>query len=491
MENEKSVQPVRRFLKTVAHKFKLDPLTRKRLARFKQVKRARISLTLLVITLVFAFFAELFINNRALLMYVDGKLYFPTYGRMLFAKDFDFQHENELELNYREFKKHLAETGRGWLILPFVPYNAFETAKPEGVLSTTYVGSPILGVAIGKSSDDATDNPADYIWVDIADIGGVKTGKNEYTWVKYGQKDGANKSLSDFPAKNRSYIGIATQKSSSMESLNPKDYTWHKISSGSAIAQEDGTYIWFKYAKGKSGEMYHPLPPSFKNRHIFGTDTIGRDVFARLIYGYRIAISFSLLLVAITSSIGVFLGVLMGYYGGIFDTIFQRIIEIWERIPFLYMIMIMSSIFKPTFGIFLLIYVLFSWTGYTWGARAMTYRERERDYILAARSMGASTRRIAVVHIIPNIIVIIITSLPFAISGGISNLTALDFLGYGLRPPTPSWGELLSMGTRTFGESPWILASVVSAMVFVLVMITFVGEGLRDAFDPRKYTVYK
>ena len=121
----------------------------------------------------------------------------------------------------------------------------------------------------------------------------------------------------------------------------------------------------------------------------------------------------------------------------------------------------------------------------------MTYRERERDYVLAAKSMGASTMRIVMLHIVPNIIVIVVTALPFAISGGISSLTGLDYLGYGLRPPTPSWGELLSMGTSMYKDAPWILSSTVTAFVLVLILITFIGEGLREAFDPKRYTVYK
>jgi len=123
--------------------------------------------------------------------------------------------------------------------------------------------------------------------------------------------------------------------------------------------------------------------------------------------------------------------------------------------------------------------------------RAMTYRERERDYVLAARAMGASTWRIIGVHIVPNILVVVLTALPFAVSGGISSLTALDYLGFGLPAPTPSWGELISQGVSQYQTAPWILSSVVAAMTLVLVMIAFIGEGLRDAFDPKKYTVYK
>jgi microcin C transport system permease protein len=236
---------------------------------------------------------------------------------------------------------------------------------------------------------------------------------------------------------------------------------------------------------------YPPYPPSFSEGHFLGTDRIGRDIVARLAYGFRIAMLFAVLYVAASFFLGTLIGCLMGYWGGAFDMVFQRLIEIWEQIPFLYIVMIVASIFQPGFLLFLAIYLVFGWSARTWSVRAMTYRERERDYVLAARSMGASTWRIVTVHIVPNILVVIVTMLPFAVSGAISSLTALDYLGFGLRPPTPSWGDLLSQGISTYQEAPWILGSVVTAMIVVLTMIAFIGEGLRDAFDPKRYTVYR
>jgi len=248
---------------------------------------------------------------------------------------------------------------------------------------------------------------------------------------------------------------------------------------------------WNAYEQDFIEGEYPPNAPSAERRHFLGTDIIGRDVLARLLYGFRTAILFALLYVTATFLIGTVIGALMGYWGGPFDMVFQRLIEIWERIPFLYVVMILGAIFKPNFLLFIGIFVVFGWSGRTWSVRAMTYRERERDYILAARAMGASTLRIIGVHIVPNVLVVILTSLPFAVSGAISSLTALDYLGFGLRAPTPSWGELLSMGIAQYEAAPWILASIVTAMTFVLVTIAFVGEGLRDAFDPRKHTVYR
>ena len=473
-------------------RFRLDPLTKKRFERFGEIKKAKFSFIFISCLYILSLFAELFISNRPLIMKVDGKIYFPTYGKILLAQDFNFRVENELELNYREFKKHLTETKRGWLLMPLIPYNPYETDMARAPLSLTFIGTPIMGVAITSKDALPMDNPDDYKWIPVGSIGAVKMEDGKYTWIKFADSANTKHPLSDFPSKVRNWVGLAVNKTSSNESSNVQDYIWHKVGSAdNRLDLGNGQVLTIRFAKGDKGQMFHPVAPSFKTRHILGTDRIGRDVFARLFYGFRIAMSFSLLVAAATYFMGTIIGIAMGYFGGLFDTLFQRFIEIWERIPYLYMIMILASIFKPTFLMFVLINMAFGWSGKTWDMRAMAYRERERDYILAARSMGASTWRIITVHILPNVIVLIVTSLPFVISGGIGSLTSLDYLGYGLQPPTPSWGELLNVGTQTYTEAPWILSSAVTGFVTVLVLITFVGEGLREAFDPRRFTVYK
>ena len=180
----------------------------------------------------------------------------------------------------------------------------------------------------------------------------------------------------------------------------------------------------------------------------------------------------------------------MGYYGGAFDIIFQRIIEIWSNIPFLYVVIIISSIIIPNFFILIFIMVFFGWMGLTWVMRTVTYKEKSRDYVLAAQAMGAKNFRIITKHIIPNTISIIITFMPFSISSGIISLTSLDYLGFGLRPPTPSWGELLNQGWSNLSYY-WIAGSVITAMVLILLLVTFIGEALREAFDPKKFTTYE
>lgn len=246
---------------------------------------------------------------------------------------------------------------------------------------------------------------------------------------------------------------------------------------------------WNPYEQDFSGD-YPPNAPDMESKHYLGTDTIGRDILARLLYGFRTAMGFALITMVIAYSIGTSIGCAMGYFGGKFDLIVQRLIETWSMVPFLYVIMILVSITQPTFILFVLINVLFGWMGITWYMRTMTYKESAREYVLAAKALGASTSRIIFKHVLPNTMVMIVTLAPFTIAANISALTALDYLGLGLVPPTPSWGELLQQGKSNL-DSPWIVISVVSAIVSVLVMVTFIGEAIRTAFDPKKYTVYK
>ncbi|EJB8415366.1 TPA: ABC transporter permease subunit [Vibrio vulnificus] len=258
--------------------------------------------------------------------------------------------------------------------------------------------------------------------------------------------------------------------------------------------EESGNFVimpivpWNPYEQDFSGD-FPPTAPSAESKHYLGTDVIGRDILARLVYGFRTAMGFALLTMAISYTIGTAVGCAMGYWGGKFDLFVQRLIEIWSMVPFLYVIMILVSIVQPTFALFVGINVLFGWMGMTWYMRTMTYKESAREYVLAAKALGASTARILFQHILPNTMVMIVTLAPFTIAGNITALTALDYLGLGLMPPTPSWGELLQQGKSNL-DSPWIVASVVSSIVAVLVMVTFIGEAIRAAFDPKKFTRY-
>ena len=345
----------------------LNPLTIKKFRRFKSIKRGYYSFILILVLILASFFAEILVNKRAVVVHHNGEYYFPTYGDPIPGSTFGLDYK--YETNYRQLARKFESEGRGdWVILPLIPYDAYENDLRED----------------------------------------------------------------EFP----------------------------------------------------------PYPPSFEDRHYLGTDTIGRDIAARLVYGFRIAILFSLLLLVFNYGVGVSIGCAMGFWGGIFDLIFQRIIEIWTLLPGLYVIIIVSSIMVPNFFMLIVIMAFFGWTGITWTMRTITYKEKAREYVLAAKALGATDFRIIFKHIIPNTIAIIVTFAPFAVSGGIVALTSLDYLGFGLPPPTPSWGELLQQGWANL-DAWWIGGSVVLAMIITLMAVTFVGEAIREAFDPKMHTTYE
>jgi microcin C transport system permease protein len=347
---------------------RLNPLSQKRWQRFRAIKQGYWSAILLSLLVLLSCFAELLINNRALLVSYQGEYYFPTYGAILPGTTFDLDYQYETD--YKKLKTKFANNPQdgNWVLMPPVPYSPLETDL-------------------------------------VAD---------------------------DFP----------------------------------------------------------PFPPSLNSKHYLGTDTTGRDVLARLVYGFRIAIWFSIILLVCNYVVGIAIGCLMGFWGGAFDLLFQRVIEIWSNIPFLYVVMIVASIIVPSFWTLLIIMIFFGWTGMTWYMRTVTYRENAREYVMAARALGASSSRIIFRHVLPNTVSTIVTFIPFSVAGGITSLTALDYLGFGLPPPTPSWGELLRQGTDNL-ESAWIVASVVAAMTVVLMMVTYIGEAIREAYDPRKFSYYE
>lgn len=344
----------------------MNPLTVKQLRRFRSIRRGYWSAIALVVLFALSLVAELFVNSRALVVSYNDELYFPTYGAYLPGTMFGFDYR--YETNYRDLQKRFEDEPENWLLMPIVPYNAFEN-------------------------------------------------------------------------------DLDTQ-------------------------------------------TFPPYPPSIDSRHFLGTDSTGRDVVARLVYGFRIAMGFAVILLACNYLFGIAVGCAMGFWGGLFDLLFQRLIEIWNNVPFLYVIMIVASIVVPGFWTLMLVMVLFGWTQMTWYMRTSTYKEKEREYVSAARALGATNSRMMFGHILPNTISVIVTFIPFSVAGGITALTALDYLGFGLPPPTPSWGELLSQGTNHL-QSPWIVSSVVVAMVAVLLMVTYVGEAIREAFDPKQFTYYE
>lgn len=226
-----------------------------------------------------------------------------------------------------------------------------------------------------------------------------------------------------------------------------------------------------------------PSPPSAENW--LGTDDQGRDVVARLIYGFRISVLFGLTLTIVSSIIGVAAGAVQGYFGGLTDLLFQRFIEIWSGLPMLFLLIILASVVEPNFWWLLGIMLLFSWMGLVGVVRAEFYKTRNFDYVRAARALGVSNATIMFRHILPNAMVATITFLPFITQGSIVTLTALDFLGFGLPPGSASLGELLNQGKANL-HAPWLGLTAFFVLAVMLSLLVFIGEAVRDAFDPRK-----
>lgn len=228
-----------------------------------------------------------------------------------------------------------------------------------------------------------------------------------------------------------------------------------------------------------------PHPPSLE--HWCGTDDRGRDVFARLAYGFRISITFALGVVVLSYAIGMAVGACFGYFGGRIDIFGQRLVEIWAALPFLYTIIIVSSIVRPNIGLLVVLLATFGWISISFYMRGEFYREKAKDYVAAAIAQGESNGSILFRHILPNSLTPVISFAPFAIVGSISSLVSLDFLGFGLPPPTPSWGELVGQGLANIQKWHLVLFPL-GALFTTLLMVVFIGEAVREAFDPKVFS---
>lgn len=232
-------------------------------------------------------------------------------------------------------------------------------------------------------------------------------------------------------------------------------------------------------------ELNEPFPAAPSKRHWLGTDEEGRDIVARLLYGIRLSFAFAALLTLLSSLIGVFVGAVQGYFGGKTDIILQRIIEIWDSMPQMFILIIVASVFMPTFWTLLFILLLFSWTELTGMVRAEFLRARNFEYVKAAKAIGVGNFRIILRHILPNALVTTVTFVPFILAGAIVALTALDFLGLGLGHEYPSLGDLVRQGKDNL-QAPWIGLSIFFVLSILLTALIFIGEGVRDAMDKRR-----
>ncbi|CUX83828.1 MAG: ABC-type microcin C uptake system permease component YejE [Roseibaca calidilacus] len=254
---------------------------------------------------------------------------------------------------------------------------------------------------------------------------------------------------------------------------------------GAEITQ--GWMIWppIPYSYDTVNEIGGAAPSAPDDRHLLGTDDTARDVLARIIYGFRLSITFALVVTALSSAIGIAAGAVQGYFGGALDLLFQRVIELWNSVPSLYIIIIISSMVAMNFWLLVFLITLFGWTGLVGVVRAEFLRARNFEYIRAAKALGVSNTRIMFRHVLPNAMVATLTMLPFIITGVIGTLATLDFLGFGLPSSAPSLGELTLQAKNNL-QAPWLGFSAFFTFAVMLSLLVFIFEGVRDAFDPRK-----
>lgn len=440
--------------------FHWNPLTLRKAARFRSIGRGYGSLKLLLLLMAVAMLDQALVGKRALAVKYEGRWSFPAFEERIHL-DKDYGGESEEEVDFRKLKKRLEDEGvEGLVVLPPVPWDpTFDSDELmrrnlvmiDGVIHEPSGKQPYDGYAVSFQQEDPTLK--------------VRSGR-----IRKGVLEG--------PAQVFDENG---------EAAGREEWRGGELVE-SSLGEDSGVE-----AGGWVQVIYMPLPPSWSQKHFLGTDSKGWDILAQLYGGMQVLFKAAALYIVLTYFIGICLGSLMGYFGGVFDLVMQRVMEILSNVPFLLVVMIISANIgrdRVTLATILLIFCLFSWIGVAIYLRTATYKEKARDYVNAARVLGGSTPRVIFRHILPNVIATIVTLVPFSVSSVITSLTALDFLGFGLPDRYPSWGRLLSDGVSNL-SSPWIVSSVFLMMVFVLLLVTFVGEAIREAFDPRTFTTYQ
>ncbi len=450
--------------------FNFKPMTVRRLQRFKSIRRGYVAFILLIAMILLAALDQLVVGKRALVVYYDGQLSFPALMQNpLMGEQYGLTGDAAVsEPNYRKLKKDFARDDKGnWLLMPLIPYDSSNDSIPavseslelrDGVYFSKRTGLPYSGLA--ASLYDVEEPTSMHIRYRLRE------------GIKQGVADGWDEQ------KERVYSATYQQGNASQENY-----------SGA------GALVDFLNAEVTDLRIvhYNPAPPLPAEKLYLGTNSKGLDVIAYLYGGLQVNIKAALLYIPCVYLIGVTVGLLMGYFGGTVDILVQRLIEIFSNIPFLFVVLIMSSLLPDQLrglGLILAILILFGWMGMTYLMRTAALKEKQRDYVAAARVLGASTPRIIFRHILPNSVAILVTLIPFSVSGIVLALTSLDYLGFGLPSEYATWGQLLQDGLNNL-SSPWIVSSAFTMLVLLLVLVTFVGEAIREAFDPKKFTTYR
>jgi microcin C transport system permease protein len=450
---------------------KLDPITRRRFARFRQVKRGYYSFIILMTAVVLSIFAPFLAESRALFVSYQGHWYFPTFQYLSMAT---FNQTPPPGWSGGDIETEYLRLQHEWQTDKFLYARDVMEARGDtqklAALETKYPNRNNYVVMPPIPWDPYT---SDFWYNEILnDIQAQLTAGNTEAAERLARRDGLDE-LADLIANGQLAALLADRTKSPTGNLVGLARTG-ALTSFQGLARVP------------------PNPPDSRRQHYFGTDSQGRDVASRLLYGFRVSIFFALFLTLVSQVIGTFIGSLQGYFGGRFDIISQRLIEILLSIPFLYVVIILAALLTPSFWLLVAIMAVFQWVGITFYMRTEMYREKTREYCLAAKSYGASHLRIIFRHLLPNCLTPLVTFTPFAMVGAIFSLTALDYLGYGLAPPTPSWGQLIDQALDLQNRDKlWLTFAPFGAISITLILVVFIGESVREAFDPKRFAKYE
>jgi len=463
--------------------FQFTPITQRRIDRFRSIKRGYRAFVLIGVLAFAASLDHMLVGNEPLLVKYEGKYFSPALQRFFSSENeqdviFKGKHFGmtgdtaEASPNYRRLKKDFNEKNAGdWLIMPLVPY---APTQDTVTVPTMELETRDEGLVYHQGAHLPFSGLAAKIY-DLNDPGRMHL---RYRF-REGLKDGA---VDGWDGDNTRVYGAEYSKGALVSE------SWNGQGKKEPFLLAESSPLSVVY--------YAPSPPSLKMGHLLGTTPQGYDVLAYLFGGLQVNFKAALFYIPAIYLIGISVGLLMGFFGGVFDLFVQRLIEVFSNIPFLFVIIIVSSSVpvqikeKSGLGVILLILILFSWMGMTYLMRTAALKEKARDYVAASLVIGCSTPRILFKHILPNAVAILVTLVPFSISGLIMGLTSLDYLGFGLPPKYATWGTLLKDGLGNL-SAPWLVGASFLCLVSLLILVTFIGEAVREAFDPKKFTYYK
>jgi microcin C transport system permease protein len=524
-----------------------NPVTRKRYLRFKSMKRAYWSFWILLMLYGFSLGAELVSNSVPLYIRYEGRSYFPVFR--YYPEDVFTGSGRQTRPDYKYLARMpiFQEHGKNYMIFPFFTHGPTDIMRPQDLP----VAAEVRVLLIPEQRTGTVDIRPDFSIVrsHLFDFftGGTATADKGESLTDYFElpeevRDGLARRFSNQPADRAQFVienhfgqrhqvflftftprddppetvrlmfretGDTEQKRREvvfdpyLRIIVPEVDFWAKLSDDEVamirnlVAQrfdrpvEDERIIvedrQYQVSFIKE-DVRFPFAPV--KGHPMGIDSAGRDVLARVLYGLRISLTFGLLLAGGAMVIGIAAGAVQGYRGGLFDITSQRVIEVWSALPFLYVMILMGSIYGRSFALLLFCYGIFNWIGISYYVRAEFLSLRKRAFVEAAKCMGIPSYKIIFRHILPNALVPVITFFPFSLVGAIGALAALDYLGFGLPPPTPSWGELLFQA-QEYRWAWWLILYPSLALFGVMLLGVFVGEGVRNAYDPKQFARYE